>query len=95
MDEEPKTRRQESDTSSSSPQPPERPEERIESGGVALTPTSLRLDDEMRRFLREEAERRGVGVSEVARQALAFYQGWLAADRAGKLIEPESTDPAA
>jgi hypothetical protein len=53
------------------------PNERIESNDVPLEPTSVRLDDEARRFLRQEARTRGVSESEVVRQAITFYAGYL------------------
>lgn len=55
--------------------------EQVGSDVVPLEPTTVRLDDETRRFLREEATRQGTSDSDIARQAITFYRGWLARER--------------
>lgn len=41
----------------------------------------LNLSDEEKAALQREAERQGVSLSSVARQAFAFYLGWIERER--------------
>lgn len=51
----------------------------VESAAVARM--DLRLSDEEKAALQREADRQGLNLSDVARQAFAFYLGWLERQR--------------
>lgn len=51
----------------------------VESAAVARM--DLRLSDEEKAALQREADRQGLDLSAVARQAFAFYLGWLERQR--------------
>lgn len=48
---------------------------------AAMARLHIRVSDEEKAALQEEAERQGVDLSAVVRQGLAFYLGWLESRR--------------
>jgi hypothetical protein len=54
-------------------------DEHVDSTPVARL--DLRLSDEEKAAAQAEADRQGVSLSGVVRQAVAFYLGWLAGQR--------------
>lgn len=50
-------------------------------GSASVARLDLRIPDELKAALAKEAERQDLPVSEIAREAMAFYVGWLQAQR--------------
>jgi hypothetical protein len=48
----------------------------------------LRIPDELKAALADEADRQGLPAAELAREALAFYVGWLQGQRGEKAPAP-------
>lgn len=67
---------------SGSEHPQHSPSGPIESGGMARL--DLRIPDELKAALTQEAERQDLPAAELAREAIAFYVGWLEAQREPK-----------
>lgn len=61
-------------------------------GLAAVRPTTVRLDDDLRAWLRDEAERRGISESSLMREALVFYAGFV--EGYHRRLEPPQKQPA-
>lgn len=57
------------------PLPRDTPTETV--GCLPVRPTTVRLDDDLRAWLKNEAERRGMSESTLIREALVFYAGFI------------------
>jgi hypothetical protein len=53
------------------------PKTPVSSDAVAKVPTTIRLDEDIRVKLRAVADERGASESDLIRQAIVFYLGWL------------------
>jgi hypothetical protein len=67
---------------SGSEHPEHSPTGHIDSGAMARL--DLRIPDELKAALTKEAERQDLPAAELAREAIAFYVGWLEAQREPK-----------